>query len=161
MLIHLMVNAVNYLSIDASLSVIFSTLYLASDFQVSLYHCIVLSTCYIVDQIDNNFWKSLLLLPIITMLYSGYEAGPFYVSDIFQFIIFSCLTFIVILTESNYFPEEASDNKIISRLLLIIILMPIYYLWPNSFIRKIFTFGIGYCLVSIVSQTESLYPKNM
>ncbi len=137
-----------------------NTLFLSSDFEISLLHLIVLPTCFLAGQIDNVFWKSLVPLPIFTTLYSTKYIQHFDLTQGIKFIIFSIITIISILLESLYFPEEFSTKKILFRIFLILILNIVLIFLKNSFIRKMLIFGIGYFVVSIVFQFYLLYNDN-
>lgn len=137
-----------------------NTLFLASDFQVSLLHLIIVPTCFLVGQIDNIFWKSLIPLPFLTTAYSMKNIGGVDVSYMIQFILFSIVSVVTILLESMYFPEEFSSRKIAYRTFFILSINILLIFIKNQFIRKMLIFGIGYFTVSIIFQFYLLYIDN-
>lgn len=155
-----------------SINLLFFTLAAKNDFMFSLSTFLM---ALIGAGIDNNFWKSFIIITFILMLVS-YESFTTTNWQFFIIIIMIILLFTHI--EDRVFPEEYSIKKLISRSIGIILFSAIYFI-PLSFtIQKIFgseyyleTGNINYfyklvliCLggssMSVLSQIYLLFKSN-
>lgn len=160
-------NLEEYKEYFQTLCILFITLWMYRDPYISAsWISLIIPASYYINQIDSNFWKSLIPIPFITLLLTANIEQPFILSDIAQklsYIIFAC--FFIIL-EEKFTPEESSIYKILFRLLIILGSIGIIYLTSElssaEFIKSCSLFIIGYCTVSVISKVflEDKKPKS-
>jgi len=150
-----------------TLCTLFITLWMYNDSYISAsWITLIIPASYYINQIDSNFWKSLIPIPFITLFLRANIEKPFILSDLLQkisYIIFAC--FFIIL-EEKLTPEESSIYKILFRLLIILGSMGIIYLTSDlssaEFIKSCSLFIIGYCAISVISKSllsDPIPPK--
>lgn len=113
---------------------------------------------WLVGGVDTPYWQSLIVVAAI-LLVLGWKMperwdGP---------LLFWGLVFVIAVSEALLFPEEASMLKTASRIATVLVGTAL--VWYRSafadmfgdirFMEKVVLAGIGYCVVSIGSQTVS------
>jgi hypothetical protein len=155
-----------------SINILFFTLTAKNDFMFSLSTFLL---ALIGAGIDNNFWKSFIVITFI-LLFISYSS--FTSTNWRFFILIVILILLFTHIEERAFPEEYSVKKLISRFLGFIFFSMIYFIPSSFYIQKIFgndfyleTGNITYfnklilvCLggtiVSVLSQINSLLKSN-
>jgi len=159
-------NLEEYKEYFQTLCILFITLWMYSDPYISAsWISLIIPASYYINQIDSNFWKSLIPIPFITLLLTANIEKPI-LSDIAQkiaYIVFACF---FILLEEKLTPEESSIYKILFRVLIILGSLGIIYLTSElssaEFIKSCSLFIIGYCALSVISKVflEDKKPKS-
>jgi|LauGreSuBDMM15SN_2_FD.fasta_scaffold56133_3 hypothetical protein len=150
-------NLEEYKEYFQTLCILFITLWMYSDPYISAsWISLIIPASYYINQIDSNFWKSLIPIPFITLLLTANIEKPI-LSDIAQkiaYIVFACF---FILLEEKLTPEESSIYKILFRVLIILGSLGIIYLTSElssaEFIKSCSLFIIGYCTLSVISKS--------
>ena len=143
---------------------------------VCLYNNVLLSlilvifmipVCFYVKQVDTVFWKSIISIPIITLILQINLLQIYTKYDMMHLIIYYLpIQLIFAVMEAKMFPEETSERKTISRIytvfaLLIALLLAPYVLSSlhtvsSKYIEFIMTgliILIGYFSTSIISKS--------
>jgi hypothetical protein len=143
---------------------------------VCLYNNVLLSlilvvfmipVCFYVKQVDTVFWKSIISIPIITLILQINLLQIYTKYDMMHLIIYYLpIQLIFAVMEAKMFPEETSERKTIARIytvfaLLIALLLAPYVLsslhtLSSKYIEFIMTgliILIGYFSTSIISKS--------
>jgi len=104
--------------------------------------------------VDVTYWKTLLILPVITFLL---KASQFDFYEFFKHTPVMLFAFVVIYIEGVYITEETSLRKTISRVISILFSIAVIYfadMLPFSqFVYTAMYSSIGYCITSIAFKT--------
>jgi hypothetical protein len=147
----------NYNTYSKTLCTAFITLWLYTNPYVNLWNIAVLvPACAVVDQIDNAYWKSLVVLPFILFFLTASNLQIPTLRAATEMIGFSLFMAAMIVLEDKCFPEEISTKKIISRILAVFGIGILIYLTrhfeSHTFISSILYFSIGYYSTSLLSK---------
>lgn len=139
-----------------TLFISFSAIFLMGDIQVSLLHTVIVPTAYFIGEIDNDFWKSLAIIPFITSFLLIHKLTYTGIQPIIQFFLFCFITVLLLWIESKSIPEECSIRKLTVRCISVLVLSITSIFTKNQFIRKMMLYGIGYFIVSTINQATML-----
>ena len=150
-------NLQEYKEYFQTLCTVFISLWLYNDVYMSIYSILcMIPACYLIDQIDSNFWKTLIPIPFITFLLKINTLEWLGFSDLIQRILMIIVYISMIFIEHTLFPEETSIAKILSRVFFIICCIAIIYFTSDlssaSSIKSLFIFFGSYMAVSVVSK---------
>lgn len=143
---------------------------------VCLYNNVLLSlilvifmipVCFYVKQVDTVFWKSIISIPIITLILQINLLQIYTKYDMMHLIIYYLpIQLIFAVMEAKMFPEETSEQKTIARIYIIFTLLIALLLAPyvlsslhtvsSKYIEFIMTgliILIGYFSTSIISKS--------
>jgi hypothetical protein len=122
----------------------------------------IIAVCYYVNQIDTTFWKSMIPLPLFTLLMTYQNLHFKGTLDLFEKM--SVLTLILLFTyiEDKSFPEETSDRKKISRIFLILLCTATFLILPYfqnpEILYVVNSLIISYYATSVVIQSSLVTP---
>lgn len=144
-----------------SLNIMLFTLLTYNDSNFALY---ILSTALFTHGADENHWKTFIPISVFMTIYA------FKAPDSIPFLLLVFAFFIIIMNaEHRAIPEEASNKKLYSRILFLIVFTFAYFgplfpflesLFGNiDYLRKIFGLFIGTLILSIGVQVYLLYFK--
>jgi hypothetical protein len=120
---------------------------------ISILFLVIIGICLYLGNIDSDFWKACMPIPIITTVVN--LDSPFSTSftDIFQKIILFLLFSGVFIGEHKIFTEETSVRKTIFRSSLAVIVSILIYLTRGfvsyPFIKMFGLFVIGYIIANL------------
>jgi hypothetical protein len=149
-----------YIECLKSLDIMFFTLLGYNDFSFSLWTFIIGLLTY---GADDNHWKTFILISFILCIISFKSLESIW----FLFIII-VISILFLNIEHKLIPEESSTRKLISRIIFLIIgiiillIIPHFEIWSdyNILTEKTVGLGIGASIISIISQSYSLYFDN-
>ena len=152
-----MLNLQEFKEYFQTLCTVFIGLWLYNDVYMSIYAILcMIPASYIVDQIDNVYWKTLIPIPFITFLLKMNTLEWLGVGDLIQRLLIIIVYISVVFIEHKLFPEETSVAKITSRVFSIIGYLAIIYftsgLSSASSIQSLFIFFASYMAISVVSK---------
>jgi len=127
----------------------------------------MIPVCFYVKQVDTVFWKSIISIPIITLILRINLLQIYTKYDMMHLIIYYLpIQLIFALMEARMFPEETSEQKTIARIYIIFTLLIALLLAPyvlsslhtvsSKYIEFIMTgliILIGYFSTSIISKS--------
>jgi carbon starvation protein CstA len=124
----------------------------------------ILSTALFTHGADENHWKTFIPISLFMTVYA------FKIPDSIPFLLLVLTFFIIIMNaEHRAIPEEASNKKLYSRILFLIVFSFAYFgpllpflesIFGNiDYLRKIFGLFIGTLILSIGVQVYLLYFK--
>jgi len=127
----------------------------------------MIPVCFYVKQVDTVFWKSIISIPIITLILRINLLQKYTKYDLMHLIIYYLpIQLIFALMEARMFPEETSEQKTIARIYIIFTLLIALLLAPyvlsslhtvsSKYIEFIMTgliILIGYFSTSIISKS--------
>jgi hypothetical protein len=151
-----LLNLQNYKEYFQTLCTLFISLWMYNEPYISAsWILFIIPASYSINQIDSNYWKSLIPIPFITLLLKMNTLDIEF-SDLLQKIAYIILASLFIILEDKLTPEEHSYRKILFRILAICISLIVIYASYNlssaAFIQSCSLFIIGYCFVSIISK---------
>jgi hypothetical protein len=144
-----------------SLNIMLFTLLTYNDANFAFY---ILSTALFTHGADENHWKTFIPISLFMTVYA------FKIPDSIPFLLLVLTFFIIIMNaEHRAIPEEASNKKLYSRILFLIVFSFAYFgpllpflesIFGNiDYLRKIFGLFIGTLILSIGVQVYLLYFK--
>jgi hypothetical protein len=141
------------------------TIMFMSDIGVSFLYIIICGYCWLVNQVDSVFWKSCLVIPVLTTLANLSKIQYGGIFDIFQRIIFTVIIGIFIFFEDRSFPEEFSERKLMFRssvsLILLLVIPMTASLSAGKTITLLLLSGLGYCVTSVLTNFHKLYDVTL
>ncbi len=138
--------------------VVFScTLLLLLDFGLSVLFIFIIGICYVIGQIDTNFWKAVSIIPFLTMVVTAPSFKFYGVFDLIMKIIIIFTVVAVSYLEDCFFPEEASVRKRTMRIVgtfgfIFLNIIFTKYFENYIFYTSLYTVCIGYCIANIIFQ---------
>lgn len=127
----------------------------------------MIPVCFYVKQVDTVFWKSIISIPIITLILRINLLQKYTKYDVMHLIIYYLpIQLIFAIMEARMFPEETSELKTIARIYIVFVLLIAILLAPyvlsslhtvsSKYIEFIMTgliILIGYFSTSIISKS--------
>jgi len=147
--------------------IVFMTLFFFLNPECSLLFILAyIPICYLLNQIDTKFWKSMIPIPLITLTLTVQHLKYLGVTDLLEKIAILLLFVSLKLFESRMFIEETSKEKIIFRasivgLSVVAIFISQYFQQPSFPIALLHVLGIGYYGTSVLVKmflTEDVLP---
>jgi hypothetical protein len=147
------------------LIVCFFTVWFMLDLGCSFLFVIISIACYFLKQIDNEFWRACMTIPFITT-FTNYNKFQFIgLIDFIERIGYILAFTFGIFVESNMFPEEFSINKLLFRLLIIILGIVVLHITQffssRNFIYSMTYFVIGYNITSVLGNLYKIHDPTI
>ena len=134
-----------------TLCTIFAALALYNNVYLSIcFILVIIPASYFVNEIDKEYWKTLLPLPFITFALN-YASVDFTILS--QHIIFFLFMFVSTVVEGMIIPEETSMKKILMRIVGIVFVVLMLLYTNNPFITPFLYCALGYIGTSVVFKT--------
>jgi hypothetical protein len=120
---------------------------------ISVLFLIIIIICLYLGNIDSDFWKACMTMPVITTVVNLNSQFTISFTDILQKIILFLLFSGVFIGEHKIFTEETSVRKTIFRSSLAVIVSILIYLTTgfvsHPFIKMFGLFVIGYIIANL------------
>lgn len=142
-----------YMELVKVLMVTLMTILFLKSQSISVLFLIIIIICMYLGNIDSDFWKACMTMPIITTVVNLDSQITTSFTDIFQKIILFLLFSGVFIGEHKIFTEETSLRKTIFRSSLAVIVSILIYLTRGfvayPFIKMFGLFVIGYIIANL------------
>ena len=147
--------------------IVFMTLFFILNVEQSLLFIIsFIPVCYSLNQIDNDFWKSMIPIPFLTLALTVQNLKYLGFTDLLEKFSVIVLFGIICILEDKLFPEETSQEKTMFRSTMVflgttMLYMTAYFKSPEFHRAIIYTYPIAYCGTSVLVKmflTEDVLP---
>jgi len=159
---------VKYSEYIKTLCIVFMTLFFFLNPEHSIFFLVlIIPVCFFVKQIDTDFWKSMIPIPLITLALTYQSIEYKGLTDSLEKCLALLLVSLVIVLEDNAFPEESSQKKSIFRATMVFLgILALYatpyFKSPDFYRAGIYVYPIGYCATSVLlMNTLELPPGSM
>lgn len=139
--------------------IVFLTLFFFLNPEWSIFMLVLLvPICYSLNQIDNDFWKSMIPIPFLTLVLTVQNIRYVGFTDLLEKCSVVFLTCLICIHEDRLFPEETSQEKTIFRVMMIFLGILALYLTqffksPEFYRSGIYIYPIAYFGTSVLVKT--------
>jgi hypothetical protein len=116
--------------------------------------------CFIMNQVDTDFWKAWFSLPLVILFYHLPYFSTLSFTDIGIRLLLSSVGLGIIFFEAKLFPEEISMRKYTSRITMVLVLGIVSYISSQfgfEYLLPIWVFFAGYFFSSVAFHTPTMY----
>ena len=128
--------------------------WICTDFNYNIEMVVVCIICWLVNQVDNNYFKLGTLITFILFIIN-FDSSILNLISIYTIILKLVSYYIVIKIESKLFLEEYSKEKIITRIFVILFL--ICYICNHKYNYKIFENSYNSINIDTITQVLKVY----
>jgi hypothetical protein len=147
-----------------TLCIVFTTLFFFLNPEHSIFFLLIIPVCFFVKQIDTDFWKSMIPIPLITLALTYHTIEYKGLTDSLEKILSVLSVSLVIILEDKAFPEESSQKKSIFRATVVVLgILALYatrfFKSPDFYRAGIYVFYIGYYATSVLLMNTLELPS--
>lgn len=121
-----------------------------------------IALCYYMNQIDTPFWKSMIPIPLFTLLLTYQNLQFKGILDLLEKLSISIFLLLFFYIEDKSFPEETSERKKIFRILAILVCTASFLILPYfqnpEILYVVNNILISYCATSVAIQSSLVLP---
>jgi hypothetical protein len=144
------------------------TLWFMSDLTLTIIAIFGTIVCYFVNQVDNEFWRACMVIPLVT-LFINYNEIPQFIGNTFLMkytaFVFTVLAIGTYL-ENKFIPEEFSITKLLIRIIAIILatiglnISPLFG-FPRNLTDPHMYWNLGYTVTSVLGNLYKIHDPTV